>query len=72
MPRSRHPIKELEAFLRQAESQSWRVEKGKKYFKIYCPCGEHKHTVHLTPSDPRYEKNLRGHLKSRTCWEEAP
>lgn len=73
MPRPRHPIKELEALLRHAEAHGWRAARGKKYFKIFCPCGQHKHTVHLTPSDPNYETNLRGYLKRRTCWEgDAP
>ncbi|SNQ46652.1 conserved hypothetical protein [Frankia canadensis] len=70
MPRPRHPIKELECLLREAERQGWIVEKGRKYFKIYCPCGAHKHTVHLTPSSSGYERNLRGHLRRQTCREE--
>lgn len=49
-PRPRHTIKEIEKLLRSLESQGWRVEKGRKYFKAYCPCGLHKRTVHLTPS----------------------
>jgi hypothetical protein len=69
MPRPRHPIKELEAILRQAERRGWRVEKGKKYFKLWCPCGDHRKAVHLTPSDPDYAKNLLGFLR-RSCWEE--
>ncbi|WP_131765146.1 MULTISPECIES: hypothetical protein [Protofrankia] len=71
MLRPRHPIKELEAVLRSAEKQGWKVDRGKGYFKMFCTCGElHKKFVHLTPSDPNYEKNLRGYLKSRTCWKE--
>jgi hypothetical protein len=41
-----------------------------KYFKLYCPCPDkHLQTVHLTPSDPNYERNVRGLLGRETCWE---
>ncbi|QYG06869.1 hypothetical protein [Janthinobacterium sp. PAMC25594] len=49
MARSSHPKKEIEAALRHAESQGWRVETGGSHAwgKIYCPyndggcrCGE--------------------------------
>ncbi|MBX6390761.1 MAG: hypothetical protein IRZ08_17525 [Frankia sp.] len=57
--------------LRGAERQGWTVDKGKGYFRMRCTCGElHKKYVHLTPSGANYEKNLRGYLKSRTCWKE--
>jgi hypothetical protein len=70
LPRSKHPIKELEAVLQSAERQGWKVDKGKGYFRMLCPCGElHKKWVHLTPSDPNYEKRLRAVLKARTCWK---
>jgi hypothetical protein len=74
MPRPRHPIKELEKVLRDALSQGWRVDRDKKYFKLRCPCeAKHFKTVHLSPSDPHYERNLRGYLRGRTCWkEDAP
>jgi hypothetical protein len=70
-PRSRHPDKDLEAVLRSLERQGWRIERGQKYFKAYCPCGLHKKTVHLTPSGPRYLRNLVGWLRRETCWEEG-
>ena len=49
MARSPHPKKEIEAALRHAESQGWRVETGGSHAwgKLYCPynndgcrCGE--------------------------------
>ena len=49
MARSSHPKKDIEAALRHAESQGWRVEVGGSHAwgKIYCPynddgcrCGE--------------------------------
>lgn len=69
--RPRHPDKDLEAVLHEAERQGWRVEKGKKYYKMYCPC-ERKHlkTVHLSPSSPTYLVNLRGQLCRATCWQD--
>jgi hypothetical protein len=67
--RPRHPVKELEAVLKEAEGKNWRVTKGKKYYKLWCPndCRCRK-TVHLTPSGARYEENLRHLLARDTCW----
>jgi hypothetical protein len=75
--RPRHPRKELEALLKEAESNGWRVTKGRRYYTIWCPCpGRHRETVHLTPSGSNYERNLRAHLRNlrahlrlTTCWE---
>lgn len=68
--RPRHPVKELEAVLSEAESKDWRVTKGKTgYFKLWCPCAaKHRRSVHLTPSDPNYERNLRAWLNRLPCW----
>jgi hypothetical protein len=68
--RLRHPVKELEAVLREAESKDWRVTKAKTgYFKRWCPCpAKHRKTVHLTPSDPTYERHLRAWLNRLPCW----
>ena len=72
MTRPRHPDKELEDVLRRAEAQGWRVERRKKYYKLYCPCGfKHLKTVHLSPSDPNYLRNLIGALTRMGCWKEA-
>jgi hypothetical protein len=69
MPRPRHPIKELEAVLAAVEAQGWLVIKG-KYFKMRCPCADkHAKTVHLTPSDPMYLKNLVNRLHRTTCFK---
>ncbi len=69
--RPRHPIKELEAVLEDAEDQGWRVWRGKRYYMMRCPCGIHQKTVHLSPSDPNYTRNLTGWLKRAGCWEEG-
>lgn len=68
--RPTHPKKEFEAFLKDAEAQEWEVSKGKKYYKMKCPCGTHMKTIHLTPSDPNYLRNARGWLRRETCWKE--
>ncbi len=70
--RSKHPKKELESVLLWAESQGWRVTRGKGYYMRWCPCPEqHKRTVKLSPSHPRYRRELLGWLERCTCWEEA-
>ena len=71
MGRPRHPNKDLEALLREAEAKGWRATKPRKYFKVFCGCGQHQRTVHITPSDNDYERNLRGWLKRTGCWEDA-
>jgi hypothetical protein len=54
--RPRHLVKELEAVLREAEEKKWRVTKRNRYFMLWCPCaGKHMKTVHLSPSDPKYQ-----------------
>jgi len=62
MTRSAHPKKEIEAALRSAEAQGWRVEQGGSHAwgKIYCPyksdacrCAEFCITsVWSTPKNP--------------------
>lgn len=80
MSRPRHQVKELEAVLRQAERRGWRIDKGKKYFGMRCPCGKHQRRVHLTPSNPNYELNLRNPnyelnlrkwLQRQPCWKDG-
>jgi hypothetical protein len=70
MSRPKHPRRELEAVLKEAEAKGWRVvQGGDQQFKMYCPnpCRCIK-TVRRTPSGSRYEKNLRMQLRARTCW----
>ena len=59
--------KELEAIRRIAVKKGWRVERGKRYYKMWCPCGRHMKTMKLTPSDPNYTRNLLGQLRRATC-----
>jgi hypothetical protein len=68
--RPRHPKKDLEEVLRTAEAAGWLVEKGKGYYLAWCPCGNHKTTIHLTPSN-RHHGNQKLRLMRRTdCWKE--
>jgi hypothetical protein len=62
-------VKELEAVLKEAEDRGWRVEKRRKYWMMWCPCGECLKTVKCTPSLMTYERNLRAKLARDTCWE---
>jgi hypothetical protein len=67
--RPRHPDKDIEKFLQLAERRhGWKFSKGKKYFQGKCPCGKHLKTVHLSPSDPNYLKNLKHKLAGLDCW----
>lgn len=68
----KHQDKELRAVIKEAERKGWTVARGKKYYKLRCSCGNptHQKTVRLTPSNPNYEKNLRGWFKRTGCWEE--
>lgn len=71
MGRPKHPKKELEQVLREAEAKGWRVEKRpNRYFKMKCPCDKaHIKTVKVSPSNPYYEKQLRAQLSRVTCWD---
>jgi hypothetical protein len=70
MARPRHQDKELERVLRRVEDNGWRVERGKGYFRLLCPCPEkHMRSVSLTPSDPNYGKNLVRWIERQSCWK---
>lgn len=64
--------KELEAVRKEAERRGWRVERGKRYWRMYCPCPRKcKKSMALTPSDPNYVINLLGQLRRATCWKDG-
>lgn len=56
--------------LREAELRGWNVHRGKRYFIMKCPCGQHFKTVKLTPSGRNYKRNLLGQLHRATCWDD--
>lgn len=70
--RPKHPKPSLERVLREAEAKGWRVTKRpNRYFKMKCPCDlRHIKTVKLSPSNPYYERQLRGELSRKTCWDD--
>ena len=71
--RPRHPKPALEAVCGEAEAAGWRITRGSIYFKAYCPCGQHKRSIHLSPSDPNYLQNLRQWFTRQPCWtKEGP
>lgn len=55
------------------EAKGWTYgRRGRGYPYLICPCGSHgPKTVHLTPSDPNYARNLRGWLRRQHCPGEA-
>jgi len=68
--RPTHPDKDLEAVIQEIEARNWRVMKGRKYYKAYCPCeDEHIKTIHLTPSGRMYLAHLKSWFRKQTCWE---
>ena len=68
-PRLRHPDKDIEAVLTQAEAHGWTFLPGKKYWKGRCGCGDHLKSVHKTPSSGYYANHLVQWFR-RTCWPE--
>lgn len=68
----KHPDKELREVTDSADAQGWTVQRSRGgYFMIKCPCpGKHKKTVHVSPSNPRYKRELLGFLRRSTCWKE--
>ena len=63
-----HPNKELQALLLELDDAGWRITKGSRYYKVFCPCREHPPVnIHLTPSNRYYLNNIRKHLIRHTC-----
>jgi hypothetical protein len=51
-----------------AEGHGWRVDKGDRYFRLKCPCGQHMKWCALTPSGAAYGTNLTKWLERQPCW----
>ncbi|MBE1533286.1 hypothetical protein [Actinomadura algeriensis] len=67
--RPKHRDKELDEVFAEAWDKGWRITRGKRYWKLWCPCeSKHLKSVKLTPSDPNYKKNLLHKPASGTCW----
>lgn len=65
---AKHPKKELQSLLKEFDEAGWRIQDPPKYYKVYCPCGAHKRTIHLTPSDPNYTLNASKWLHRQECY----
>lgn len=67
--RPRHPVKEFERLLRDAEERGWRIKRHKGYFRALCPepC-ECSRSVALTPSGSRTLLNTRKKLERCVGW----
>ena len=77
--RARHPRKELETLLRAAEVREWEVTYNSRgnYWRVRCTkCRKHQRSIHKSPSDPNYPKNVEMWFRrSQGCWDlpkEAP
>jgi hypothetical protein len=68
-PRPRHPDKDIERLMQQAEARGWVFTWGRGYPKGWCPCGLHQKTIHLTPNRA-YLRNLAAWFHRLDCWEE--
>lgn len=72
MSRPRHPKPNLERLLRTAEGFGWRVERKKRYYMCRCSCPmKCMETVHISPSNPKYELNKRNKMSKCEAWEEG-
>lgn len=65
----RHQDKDLEKILEAAHDGGWRIERDKRYYKLFCGCGDHKTGLHLSPSDPKHGMNRLGYMKRQPCWK---
>jgi hypothetical protein len=69
---STHPKPELQALLMLFHNANWRiVDPTSRYYKVYCSCGGHKATIHLSPSDPGYAMNRSKWLQRQSCYKEG-
>lgn len=67
----RHSKKELEGLLQEFHEAGWVIrDPVKKYYHVRCPCGDHKRSIHLTPSNPHYSENARHWLHRQPCYKE--
>jgi hypothetical protein len=55
-----------------ANRQGWEFTDKGRYGKLKCPCPERhiRLSVHHSPSNPNYWKELRAWLVRHTCWRE--
>ena len=65
----KHQKKNLEALLVEFHEAGWQIERT-GYYKVKCPCGSHKRTIHLSPSNPNYANEARYWLHRQKCYKE--
>ncbi|CQD10571.1 hypothetical protein BN000_02181 [Mycobacterium europaeum] len=64
--------KDVNAVVEEITAHDWVEVTGRKgYRKFRCPCGSHQKTIHKSPSDPNYFRNLRGWFHRQSCWKEG-
>lgn len=68
LDRPKHPKREGEDLLREAETRGCTITRGKGYFKMKCPCGDDMLTIHLTPQRGHFRAKLRL-MQKWSCWD---
>lgn len=67
----KHPDKDLQAVLVVFNENEWEIIRGNGYYKMRCPCGAHKLTLHLSPSNPNHGKEKIQQMKRTDCYRES-
>jgi hypothetical protein len=60
--------KEVAALLAEAGDHDCRVKELKKGYMVFCTCGEHKTTIHKTPSGVNTTKRAAMTMRRWPCW----
>lgn len=63
--------KDVKEVVDEITAHGWIEVTGKRYRKFRCPCGDHRKTIHHSPSDPNYFRNLRAWFHRQSCWKDG-
>jgi hypothetical protein len=63
--------KDIKDVVDEISRHGWTEVAGKNYRKFRCPCGRHMKTIHKSPSNPNYFKNLMAWFRRQECWQEG-
>lgn len=64
-----HKEPELQQLLMEFHQADWRIVDPGKYYKLFCPCKEHKTTMHISPSGANYALDKRKWLHRQPCYK---
>lgn len=62
-----HPDKDLQKVLVIFAANGWTISRGSKYYMLKCPCGLHKTSLHLTPSNPYHGNEKLNFMRRQPC-----